>query len=485
MRPVRVIEREHIPHRRPTRATTIRYTPSMVNGGIDPVEAGQPDRRHARHATYGGPVPRLLTIMGSGETAPTMVKAHREVFARLGLDAPSAVVLDTPYGFQENADIVLGQGGARTSARVGRSPASRWRVCAAPTPSSASSSNGRWRASPPRTGCSPGPAARRSRCASGAGTPIPDVLAAEAATGRVRSSFASAAALHARRRSPCPSTRSTRWAPTRTGCDGLDLLVGRPGSRGRGHPALRQRRGRQPRHPLLLPRASGGWRRRAASCRHDAFVLGVDEHTALVIDLDADAATIVGRGGRRRCAAADRQRVLAAGQTVPARRAARAARPIGSTVTAPSVLTRTIPRRRAPQPDGRPWPRLADGSASGRVRRGAAAGDADRAAGRRARARRRHRRLVGRHLPVGRDGPGPRHAAGDDRPPRRGGRGRAARSPPGRRPARRGHAGPAGDGQGTKAATTCRTSCATSWPAAGSRSATPPDGVEWELRSGS
>lgn len=47
-------------------------------------------------------LPRILTIMGSGETAPTMVGTHRRLTALL----PSpvrAVVLDTPYGFQENA----------------------------------------------------------------------------------------------------------------------------------------------------------------------------------------------------------------------------------------------------------------------------------------------------------------------------------------------------------------------------------------------
>ena len=47
--------------------------------------------------------------MGSGETAPTMVSTHRRLAARL---EPSpgrvrtnvrAAVLDTPYGFQENA----------------------------------------------------------------------------------------------------------------------------------------------------------------------------------------------------------------------------------------------------------------------------------------------------------------------------------------------------------------------------------------------
>jgi hypothetical protein len=51
---------------------------------------------------------RLLTIMGSGETAPTMVKPHRTVFEQLAAGAGSgevpAVFLDTPFGFQENAD---------------------------------------------------------------------------------------------------------------------------------------------------------------------------------------------------------------------------------------------------------------------------------------------------------------------------------------------------------------------------------------------
>ena len=50
--------------------------------------------------------PRILAIMGSGETAPTMAKVHRALFERLepGADAVPAVILDTPYGFQENAD---------------------------------------------------------------------------------------------------------------------------------------------------------------------------------------------------------------------------------------------------------------------------------------------------------------------------------------------------------------------------------------------
>ena len=47
---------------------------------------------------------RLLTIMGSGETAPTMIKVHRRLMEAAGATGPGdAVLLDTPYGFQENA----------------------------------------------------------------------------------------------------------------------------------------------------------------------------------------------------------------------------------------------------------------------------------------------------------------------------------------------------------------------------------------------
>ncbi|MDA8386607.1 MAG: hypothetical protein M0Z88_10175 [Actinomycetota bacterium] len=48
---------------------------------------------------------RILMLMGSGETSPTMVKSHREIFSRLP-KAAKAVVLDTPFGFQGNADDI-------------------------------------------------------------------------------------------------------------------------------------------------------------------------------------------------------------------------------------------------------------------------------------------------------------------------------------------------------------------------------------------
>ena len=47
-------------------------------------------------------LPRILTIMGSGETSPTMVSTHRMLVGKLPKPV-RAVLLDTPYGFQENA----------------------------------------------------------------------------------------------------------------------------------------------------------------------------------------------------------------------------------------------------------------------------------------------------------------------------------------------------------------------------------------------
>ena len=45
---------------------------------------------------------RLLVLMGSGETTPTMVTPHQRILAEGG--DGERIILDTPYGFQENAD---------------------------------------------------------------------------------------------------------------------------------------------------------------------------------------------------------------------------------------------------------------------------------------------------------------------------------------------------------------------------------------------
>src|SRR6266436_6472818 len=52
---------------------------------------------------------RILAIMGSGETSPTMVTIHKMLVDRLGVARPDAVLLDTPYAFQENAADISGR----------------------------------------------------------------------------------------------------------------------------------------------------------------------------------------------------------------------------------------------------------------------------------------------------------------------------------------------------------------------------------------
>jgi hypothetical protein len=51
-----------------------------------------------------------LVIMGSGETAPTMIKMHRTLLE--GVPEGAAVLLDTPYGFQRTPRTSLRERGS-------------------------------------------------------------------------------------------------------------------------------------------------------------------------------------------------------------------------------------------------------------------------------------------------------------------------------------------------------------------------------------
>lgn len=62
--------------------------------------------------------PGVLVLMGSGETSPTMVEVHRSVVRRLRRN-PRALLLDTPYAFQENAADISSRATRYFSASVG------------------------------------------------------------------------------------------------------------------------------------------------------------------------------------------------------------------------------------------------------------------------------------------------------------------------------------------------------------------------------
>ncbi|MFT5222681.1 MAG: hypothetical protein ACI867_000986 [Glaciecola sp.] len=60
---------------------------------------------------------RTLTLMGSGETTPSMVETHKRILADI---TGRAVLIDTPYGFQENADELTARTQAYFAHNVGR-----------------------------------------------------------------------------------------------------------------------------------------------------------------------------------------------------------------------------------------------------------------------------------------------------------------------------------------------------------------------------
>ena len=188
--------------------------------------------------------------MGSGETAPTMVKAHRQVFDRLGLAAPRAVLLDTPYGFQANADIISDRAveyfrrRSVAAVEVAQLPRTDTGDTVAIEQALARIRSADWLFT--------GPGSPSFALRQWAGTPVPDLLAEKIRSGGALV-FSSAAALTLGR-GDRPGVRDLQ------GRDADPVLARRPRPAlrhrpaRRRHPPLRQHRGRQPRHPLLLPR---------------------------------------------------------------------------------------------------------------------------------------------------------------------------------------------------------------------------------------
>jgi len=220
--------------------------------------------------------------MGSGETSPTMVTVHRALAARLAPGRCPAVLLDTPYAFQENAADVSARARAYFARSVGLDVTvmsgdpggelavlrgAHWAFCGPGSPTYAMR---RWQES--GTG-----QVLRDRIAAGSGVTV--MASAAAATIGcvvlpVYEIYKAGAAPH--------------WL------DGLDLMA---------FCGLRV---------VVIPHydnAEGGTHdtrycylgeRRLARLERDlpdgAAILGIDEHTAAVIDLDAGSVEIAGRG---------------------------------------------------------------------------------------------------------------------------------------------------------------------------------------------
>jgi hypothetical protein len=239
---------------------------------------------------------RLLTIMGSGETSPTMVKPHREVFEHLSASALTAdaaipsVFLDTPFGFQENADELSAKTVQYFKVSLNRIVDVAG-LCDIKTATTLEREVAFNRIRQARFVFA-GPGSPTYALRQWAGTPLPELLAEKLQTGGAVT-FSSAAALTLGI-STVPVYEIYKSGADPHWLDGLDLLTpfGLPvaviphynNTEGGHHDTrfcyLGERRLRMLEE--LLPAG--------------AFVLGVDEHTGVILDLDTDTAKVVGLG---------------------------------------------------------------------------------------------------------------------------------------------------------------------------------------------
>jgi hypothetical protein len=245
---------------------------------------------------------RVLAIIGSGETSPTMVTVHRELVSRLGLASPQAMVLATPYAFQENAADVS----ARTQRYFADSVALQVGVMAGTSP------NADPGMAPPLIPPDEEDEARQAagiRAAdwvfAGPGSPsyalahwqagpIAAGLRDRVLAGEGLTVLASAAAATAGRFTlPVYEIYKAGGAPR--WLDGLDLL-GPLGLTVALIPHYDNAEGGRydTRHCYLGERRLAVMERELGDA---AAVLGVDEHTALLIDLRTSDVEIRGRGG--------------------------------------------------------------------------------------------------------------------------------------------------------------------------------------------
>ncbi|MGH3917279.1 MAG: CysS/YqeB C-terminal domain-containing protein [Pseudonocardiaceae bacterium] len=234
--------------------------------------------------------PRLLTLMGSGETAPTMAKVHRLLVGRLGPPPVDVVLLDTPYGFQENADEISRRAVGYLERNLGMPP----RVASWRNPASElwlrEQALSLIRAAD-LVFAGPGSPTYALRVWKGGD--LRDLLAGNLARGGcVTFGSAAAACLGI---ATVPVYEFYKVGADPHWVEGLDLLAVL-GLQAAVIPHFDNAEGgtHDTRFCYL------GERRLQAMERMGdvtTFVLGIDEHTAGVFDLDADTLTVLGRGG--------------------------------------------------------------------------------------------------------------------------------------------------------------------------------------------
>jgi hypothetical protein len=234
-------------------------------------------------------LPRILTIMGSGETAPTMVTTHRMLAAKLPKPA-RATLLDTPYGFQENAPELATKAVEyfKTSINITLDVAGLTQMIGA---DALAVERGLQLVAEAQYVFA-GPGSPTYALRQWAGTPLAGLLTKKLRDGGIVT-FASAAALTLGRFT-LPVYEIYKVGEEPRWLEGLNIL-GEVGINAALIPHYNNAEGGH--HDTRF--CYMGERRLAMLERElpdDVYVLGVDEHTGVVIDIDAQTATVVGKG---------------------------------------------------------------------------------------------------------------------------------------------------------------------------------------------
>ncbi len=248
--------------------------------------------------------------MGSGETAPPMIKPHRRIFDAVNDGGPvDAVMLDTPFGFQENHGELTEKTLQYFDQSIGRP------MAAAGLRRSDDGDTVAIEQALARIRSADlvfaGPGSPTFALRQWAPTSVPDVLRSRLREGGAVV-FSSAAALTLGRRT-VPVYEIYKVGAEPVWLEGMDVLgeIGLPvaviphydNNEGQTHDTRFCYLG-ETRLAML-----------EAQLSDDEFVLGVDEHTGVLLDLDADTAEVFGKGGLtiRRLGVS---RVIPAGETV-------------------------------------------------------------------------------------------------------------------------------------------------------------------------
>jgi cyanophycinase-like exopeptidase len=228
--------------------------------------------------------------MGSGETTPTMAKVHRQLFERLAPVPVPAVLLDTPYGFQSNAQDISARAIAyfRESAGTAVAVACMQRTIGVPPAALEAAlarvAEARWVFS--------GPGSPTYALAQWRPTIVPTLLSEKISEGGCIV-FSSAAALTLGRWT-VPVYEIYKAGEDPVWADGLDLL-GPLGSTVAVVPHFDNAEGgtHDTRYCYL---GEERLRLMEAQLPPEGWVLGVDEHTVCVFDFDAGTASVSGLG---------------------------------------------------------------------------------------------------------------------------------------------------------------------------------------------